>query len=149
MNTINWSLVLLDMTRRAGHNQICVHQILLVSWYTRLWNINPRHVYITIRQLQGLGCPLYENSLPNKGNHLMKSHGDFMDFTCFSRGLHSNTFRNIILKGFNWIITKWRTQSHSYLWAIQHKSPLNIQYINSKYTTTKCILFTTSPDHIN
>ena len=23
MNTINWSLVLLDITRRAGHNEIC------------------------------------------------------------------------------------------------------------------------------
>ena len=66
-----------------------------------------------------------------------------MDFTCFSKGFHFNTFRDIIIKGFNWIIT--RTQSHSCSWAIQHKSPLNMHYDNCEHRTTKCIIFTTSP----
>ena len=65
----------------------------------------------------------------------MKSHGGTMDFMCFSKGFHSNTFRDIIIKGFNCIITKWRTQSHSCSWAIQHESPLKIQYNNFEHTT--------------
>ena len=76
-----------------------------------------------------------------------KSHRKITDFTCFSKGCHSNTFTDIILNGFNWIITKWRTQSHPCSWAIWHKSPLNIHYHNFEHTT-KCIIFTTSPDHI-
>ena len=55
-----------------------------------------------------------------------KSHRKIIDFRCFSIGFHSNTFTDIILKGCNWIITKWRTQSHPCSWAIWHKSPLNI-----------------------
>ena len=78
-----------------------------------------------------------------------KSHGETMDFTYFSRGLHSNTSRDIIMKGFNWIITLWGTQSHSCSWAIQHTSPFNTQYNNFEHTTTRCIIFTTSPDHVN
>ena len=143
-------IVLLGMTLRAGHNQICVHQILGVSWNTRLWNINLWHVYGIIRYLQELECTFYENILPNKRKHLTKKSWKIVYFTSFfSKGLHPNTFRDIIIKSFNWIISKWRTQCHSCSWAIQHKSPLNIQYNNFEHTTTKCPIFTTSPDHIN
>ena len=73
INTIKWPLVLLGMTRRAGHNQICVHQIVGVSWKTRLRNINVRHVYGIIRYLQELWWTFYENILPNKLKHLTKT----------------------------------------------------------------------------
>ena len=72
INTIKWTLVLLGMTLTAGHNQICVHQILGVSWNTRLRNINQRHVYGIMRYLQELGCTFNENILPNKGKQLTK-----------------------------------------------------------------------------
>ena len=145
--TIKWPLVLLGMTLRAGHNHICVHQILGVSWNTRLWNLNLRHVYGMIRYLQELECTFHEISFQTKGSIWRKSYVEIVYFTFFSKGFYPNTFRDIIIKGFNWIITKWRKQCHSCSLAIQHKSPLNIQY--NKHTTTKCIIFTTSPDHIN
>ena len=147
--------MLLGMTLRAGHNQICVHQILhgRIMEYepgnTRLWNINLRHVYGTIRYLQELECTFYENNLPNKRKHLTKKVMEKLCISLLSKGFHHNTFNDIIIKGFNWIITKWRTQCHSCSWAIQHKSPLNIQYNNFEHTTTKCIIFTKSTDHIN
>ena len=68
-----------------------------------------------------------------------------MDFTSFSKGFHSNTFRDITIKGLNLVITKWRTQSHSCSWAIQHKSPLNIHCNNFEHKTTKFMIFTGSP----
>ena len=58
-------------------------------------------------------------------------------FHVFSKGFHPNTFRDIIIKGFDWTITKWRTQSHSCSWAIQPKSPLNIQCNNFEHTKNK------------
>ena len=142
-------IVLLGMALRASHNQICVHQIMCVSWNTRSWNINLRHVYGMIRYPQELECTFCENILPNKRKHLTKNSWRNCVFTFFSKGFHPNTFRDIIIKSFNWIITKWRTQCNLCSWAIQHKSPLNIQYNNFELTTTKCIIFTTSPDHIN
>ena len=109
---------------------MCVRQILSVSWNTRLRNINLRHVYGIIRYPQELGCTFYVNILPNNEKHSTKSHGGDVYLTCFSKSFHPNTFRDIIIKDFKWTITKWRTQSHSCSWAIQHKSPLNIQYNN-------------------
>ena len=122
------------------------------SWrimvHTRLWNINPRHEYDKIT----LGVRLHlfiKIAFQKKESIWRKCRDETMDFTCFSKGFHSNIFRDIIIKSFNWIIKKWKAQSYTCSWAIQHKSPLNIQYNNFKHTTTKCIIFTTSLDHIN
>ena len=143
----------MGMTLRAGHNQICVDQILGVSWNTRLWNINLRHVNGIIRYNTFMSWNALLMKIPyqTKGSIWRKRNKSWGNcvFHVFCKGFHPNTFRDIFIKCFNWIITKWRTQCHSCSWAIHHKSLLNIQYSNFEHTTTKCIIFATSPDHIN
>ena len=119
------------MLLRAGHNQIYVHQFLgyhaIRGYETKIWGM------FTVRwdNFRGWDAPFMETAIQTKGSIWRKSRGDIMDLTCFSKGFQSNTFRDIVVKGFNWKFTK----SHSCSWAIQHKSPLNIHYNNFEHTT--------------
>ena len=82
------------MTLTAGRNQTRIHQILDVSWNSRLRNINITHVYGIIRYPRELWCTFYENILPNKGKHLTKVHWKIVYFTCFLTGrAQETTFR--------------------------------------------------------
>ena len=147
--TITWSLVLLGMTLTAGYNQImCSPDSGRIMEY-EVMNHQSKACLRYNKITSEAGMTFYENILPNKRKHLTKKSWRNYVFHFFSKGFHPNTFRDIIIKRLNWIITKWGTQCHSCSWAIQHKSPLNIQYNNFEHTTTKCIIFTTSPDHIN
>ena len=116
------------MTLRAGHNQICVHQILGVSWNTRLRNTNIRHAYSIIRYLQELGCTFNKNVLPNKGKHLTKK-----------------SWRNCVFHVFFWRFSSQHIQGHQLLrqWGRAQRADISqttFSYV-LKFSLLKIVVF--------
>ena len=108
------------------------------SWRIMAYDVmkHKSKAWVRLDNFRGKDAPFMKIAFQTKESIWRRSHGETMDFMCFSKGFHSTTFRDIIIKCFNWIITKWRTQSHSCSWAIQLKAPLKIQYNNFEHTTT-------------